>query len=376
MLRLRSILATISLCLLSFCAGAVSPTLELLPLEKWGIKSQTEMNKDQSTVTLVDEKNGTKTIFEYGTETKTQKVSHFNKKEVLTATHERRGNVSTHIDYQASPPERVELYFTPSEIKKISSALMNGQWVTQKTEVVPHKSFMMCNDPATEASLGSSLSSFQNNGMDIIAFESSPGSTYLGSNTHVSGCETLPPEGNKTLAEDLTSAYNQGFSCLDRVFEAGVNSSDETVVARAQKVRDLSLRLLGNFIPGANDVFTFQCLPPGRRENLSSENLISADVYGIAITVDKFSDHSIAPGIQLNLPHLVASSSMSRQSLMFHELLHHGNLYHGGYEEVDWVYDLQFCCFGLPDEPHLDQEVFKKYTCEKVLKKDHGSPRR
>ena len=218
-----------------------------------------------------------------------------------------------------------------------------------------------------------------------VTFQATPGSSSLGSNAEISGCESLRPEGHKTFAQDLSIAYNQGFKCLDHIYRTGSGSTDPNVIRRAQSIRQVSTKLLENFSPGANDVFKFKCnqpIPAGEGRS-DVENVIGPSSYAVAITLHgPFKRYSMAPGIQFSMPYLNEIVPRERQSLIFHELLHHGEIDHSRDRDVyDTVFALELCCFGNPSSrfnpPGLPstRDMDESNDCRTVLSRDHGGPR-
>ena len=58
-------------------------------------------------------------------------------------------------------------------------------------------------------------------------------------------------------------------------------------------------------------------------------------------------------------------------------MMHHAGVYHDvPSNTVDWVYSMEFCCFGLSDTAAVPsaQELPRDYSCRQVLGADHGQP--
>ena len=90
-----------------------------------------------------------------------------------------------------------------------------------------------------------------------------------------------------------------------------------------------------------------------------------------------FKDESIVPGMQLNARSYSAQQNnpRKRRSTLFHEMLHHAGIYHDGSEgSLDWVYKMQFCCFGLDENIPATDELPSSFTCRTILAADHGQP--
>jgi hypothetical protein len=246
---------------------------------------------------------------------------------------------------------------------------------------------MICNESLSYQRYEPMISGLLDTGRDILNFElGAQFGNYrnIGNNAKTKDCGNYRGQGESALIEDLEASYTQGFGCLESLYQAFRNVEDESVRAQAYRLRRIARRVMGNFVNGANKMFTFECndpLPePGGVSRTviraaDPENHISAGTHAFASTCEGyFGGESIVPGIQLNNNYFNTASDNDRRSTLFHELLHHAGIYHDSEEgRIDLVYKLQFCCFGFSDGviPTFE-EIPTSFTCADTLAADHG----
>jgi hypothetical protein len=341
---------------------------------------------------IVDEKTQSATRFHYDPRTRSSAITQFAHGKIVETFQRRRGEIEI-TRYGKRTLREVQTFSAlGSGIVERFERTKTGDWKKLSSRSFGPEAFMLCNEAASLAELGTRVSGFITDHQDIVSFlhrDESGDSVFLGHNLRSQNCEALRPDGNDQLVGDVTDALNQGLSCLQNLGSAAIASSDATLQARGQRLQQMARTVLGHFIEGANAPFTIRCqrpIPrypdPGWEEarRLEPGNMIGASKHAFAATCDQpevllESTKDMTPGIQLNTEYFSTVEPNRRGSTIFHELLHHTGMFHEEAGTHDLVYGLTFCCFGLDSDsrrPALDA-LATNFLCHRALSQDHGA---
>ena len=176
--------------------------------------------------------------------------------------------------------------------------------------------------------------------------------------------------GESEKLKELTyQAVKRGFACMNQIKKIGPKSTDENVRRRANEIYEIGKLMLGKFIDNSR-AFNIVCADE-TPEDQESLFYLRDGANAFAMTCHRENHETL--GIKLNKNYLSSASDREIKASIFHEVTHHGNLFHDHVRQ-DWVYEIQMCCFGYDEESYTDLENLEtQYSCGMLLSADHNA---
>ena len=304
----------------------------------------------------------------------------------------------TEENHQIVPATRTLRMFS-SDISQLVETQVRKQGVWQKVSeyrLGPEAS-MSCNAPMGVGEFNRRIADL--NGPLLSFAQEAGGGDYFNMTNNLraendcnsAGPALYPDGGALGLMHDLEAGLDQGLRCINNLGRRFENDPDPGRRQRATELRRAARTLMGNFAAGAAKRFTITCEGGPDHSSMarlyrSRHQIYDKDTHAVAMTCvlpnGTAREGSNIPGIAVNSEYFRTVDSRTRQSTLFHEMLHHIPIFHAHPDagpSYDQVYGLQFCCFGIDRDvqmPPSERGTFppNNAVCDQALSTPHGTP--
>ena len=179
-------------------------------------------------------------------------------------------------------------------------------------------------------------------------------------NTDFYGCEEY------TQVQELTAnALRRGLKCLDKVSGLAIESINPILNLRGFELREALLKIGGNFLPQAKRRFEVYCA----HEETDNDHYFLRDGANASAQTCQLGEEKL--GMKIHRDIFSTRSQRELKSTIFHEAAHHAGYFHDRIRH-DWVYEMEFCCFGFDDSSYVSiADLGTQYSCLSLLSADH-----